>query len=219
MSRLPRLLVLTDRRQARRDLVAVVRAAVGAGADGVVVREKDLPRPERVALLERVVAAVGGREARVIAASWPGRLPHGVDGVHLDRDEPRPEPRPRLIGRSCHNAGELAGASAEGVDYVTLSPVFMTPSKPGYGPPLGLDGLARLAARAGVPVYALGGLNPTRAASCLAHGAAGIAVMGAIMRATDPGRVTADFVTAIGQAAAAVGGKESSSGKQGAQLA
>jgi thiamine-phosphate pyrophosphorylase len=67
-----------------------------------------------------------------------------------------------------------------------VSPVFVTASKPGYGPALGLDGLARIVAHAPGPVVALGGITPENAASCLSTGARGIAVMGEIMRAADP---------------------------------
>ena len=73
-----------------------------------------------------------------------------------------------------------------GADYVTLSPVFLTDSKPGYGPALGLDALAAAAAAAPGPIIALAGITPDNAASCLAASARGIAVMGEVMRADDP---------------------------------
>src|SRR5262249_34073308 len=65
---------------------------------------------------------------------------------------------------------------------------FETPSKPGYGPEIGRKGLGEIARAARVPVLAIGGLNATRAAEVLAVGPAGIAVMGGVMRAADPGR-------------------------------
>ena len=66
------------------------------------------------------------------------------------------------------------------------SPVFLTASKPGYGPALGLDGLARIIAQVPGDIVALGGITPENAAACLAAGARGIAVMGEVMRAADP---------------------------------
>jgi len=74
-----------------------------------------------------------------------------------------------------------------GADYVTVSPVFLTVSKPGYGPALGTDGLARIVARVAGPVIALGGVTAANAASCRAAGAQGVAVMGEVMRAADRG--------------------------------
>ena len=67
-------------------------------------------------------------------------------------------------------------------------PAYETASKPGYGPEIGRKGLADIATRARVPLVAIGGLNATRAAEVLAAGVAGIAVMGSIMRAADPGQ-------------------------------
>jgi thiamine-phosphate pyrophosphorylase len=91
----------------------------------------------------------------------------------------------------------VARAAAEGCDWVFVSPVFPTPSKPGYGPALGPDGLARLVA-GGPPAYALGGVRPGDVAACRAAGAAGIAVMGGVM--ADPGSVR-DHLAALAKAA------------------
>ncbi len=73
----------------------------------------------------------------------------------------------------------------------------MTASKPGYGPALGLEGLARIAARAPGPVIALGGVTPDDAATCRAAGARGVAVMGEIMRTADPQAMVARFIRAL----------------------
>jgi len=73
-----------------------------------------------------------------------------------------------------------------GADYVTVSPVFVTASKPGYGPALGLDALGKAARLCPGPVVALGGIDAANLGACLAAGARGIAVMGEVMRAADP---------------------------------
>ena len=97
---LPRLLVLTDRTQCTGPLLATVAAAVEAGARAVVLREKDLPLRDRAALaaeLDAVLAAVGG------VLVWAGAAGSaGAAAVHLAADDPFPEPRPALAGRSCH---------------------------------------------------------------------------------------------------------------------
>ena len=173
---LPRLLVLTDRTLCSGSLVDTVAVAVDHGARVVVLREKDLPEAERADLalsLRRVLDPVDG--LLIVAAP-------GGTAVHLAAADPFPSPRPSLVGRSCHGASELAAADDEGCDYVTLSPVYLTPSKPGYGPALGPAGLASLTASTRSPVFALGGVTPDRVAPCLAAGAYGVAVMGAIMR-------------------------------------
>jgi thiamine-phosphate diphosphorylase len=187
------VLVLTDRRQAARPLTEVVSAAVAGGARSVVLREKDLPRARRLALataLRAILAPVGGR---LIVA---GPDPLDGDAVHLASSDPAPVGA-GLVGRSCHDAGELARLSTE--DYATVSPVFATASKPGYGPALGLSGLAALVAGTAKPVLALGGVaSAAEAAACVDAGAQGVAVMGAVMRAADPAAVAAALVAEVG---------------------
>lgn len=187
------LVVLTDRRQARRPLPEVVAAAVAGGVRWVVLREKDLPRSERAALaaaLRPILAEVGGT---LIVA---GPDPLGGDAVHLPAAGPYPPPRLGLVGRSCHDEAELARLTTE--DYVTLSPVLPTRSKPGHGPPLHPAGLGRLIPLSPVPVLALGGIEtPAQIRACIEAGATGVAVLGAIMRATDPTEAATTLVSAL----------------------
>ena len=72
------------------------------------------------------------------------------------------------------------------VDYALAGPAFETASKPGYGPEIGRKGLAEIARAARVPVLAIGGINAARIGELIAAGAAGVAVMGGVMRAADP---------------------------------
>jgi len=186
------VVVVTDRRQARRPLPEVVEAAVAGGARWVLLRERDLPRAERLALARRLRALLSPVGGRLLVA---GPDPLDGDAVHLTAAGPYPPPALPLVGRSCHDEAELRRLSTE--DYVTLSPVFPTPSKPGYGPPLEPGGLARLVARTPVPALALGGVDtPERVVACRAAGAAGVAVMGAVMRAADPAGLVRDLTTA-----------------------
>ncbi|MGW4466493.1 thiamine phosphate synthase [Micromonospora sp. NPDC004704] len=181
------MVVVTDRRQTNRPLHEVIRAAVDGGARWVLLREKDLPRDERLALAERLREVLVPAGGTLVVA---GPDPLGGTAVHLPAAGPYPPPELPLVGRSCHDLTELGRLSTE--DYVTLSPIFPSPSKPGYGPPLHPVGLARLVRRTPVPVLALGGVTgPDHVAACLAAGAAGVAVMGAVMRADDPAELVA----------------------------
>jgi thiamine-phosphate pyrophosphorylase len=188
---LPVLLVLTDRTQTRRPLYLTAAAAVAGGARAVVLREKDLSTADREALAARlwqVLAPVGGL---LIAATKPVGP---ATGLHLAAADP--PSRAVVVGRSCHDGSDVDAATAEGVDYLTVSPVFGTASKPGYGPPLGVSGLAGLCRRTTVPVYALGGVTAGNAAACREAGAAGVAVMGEVMRADDPAATVAGILRA-----------------------
>jgi thiamine-phosphate pyrophosphorylase len=166
------LIIVTDRRMAARPLLDVVKSALDGGARTFLLREKDLPREERLALAE-AMRALG---ADVIAA---GPDPLEGDAVHLAANDPFSSAR--LTGRSCHDKAEVMAAKE---DYVTLSPIFSTSSKPGYGPALGVEVLSLPVSK---PVIALGGiLTAAQANACRVAGAAGVAVMGAVMRAEDP---------------------------------
>ncbi|HLV57877.1 MAG TPA: thiamine phosphate synthase [Natronosporangium sp.] len=188
------VVVVTDRRQAVAPLPRQVAAAVAGGARWVLLREKDLPARERAALADRLREVLAPHGGRLIVA---GPDPLGGDAVHLAAGDPAPAPDTGLlVGRSCHGAADLDRLTVE--HYVTVSPVFASASKPGYGPPLGPDGLAYLCRRTRRPVLALGGVEtPQRAAACVAAGAAGVAVMGAVMRAEDPAAVVAGLCRAV----------------------
>jgi thiamine-phosphate pyrophosphorylase len=203
------VLVVTDRALARaagRDLVEVVAAALDGGAREVLLRDRDLPPAERRRLAEELrsaTAAVGA--ALHVAGDVALARAVGADGVHLAAAEPWPEAAAReglVAGRSCHTPSELAAALAEGADRATYSPVFATASKPGYGPALGLDGLAAgCRAVPGLAVLALGGVDPATAGACVEAGAAGVAVMGGIMRAADPAAAVRALLRAVAGAA------------------
>jgi thiamine-phosphate diphosphorylase len=201
VTRLPPLLVLTDRKAAAargRTLAEMVAAAGEAGAVGVVFREKDLAPAERRKLGSEVAAAMRPDGTLLVASDAPLAAELGAAGVHLAADDPSPVPTPTVIGRSCHDHAELQAAVAEGVDYVTVSPVYPTVSKPGYGPALGGEGLRALTALPDAPpVYALGGVDSARVAECLAAGAVGVAVMGAVMAAEDPAAAVTELLAAL----------------------
>jgi thiamine-phosphate pyrophosphorylase len=187
----PPLLVISDRRQAVRPLAEVAEAVFAGGCRWFSLREKDLPSIERRRLLGTLVAL--GRHygaAVTMHDDIEAAIQTGAAGVHLPAGSCPAAARARLpgglIGASAHSAEEAAELLRGGVDYVTLSPVFITTSKPGYGPALGLDRLASIVAQVSGPVVALGGITAENAASCLSAGAQGVAVMGEIMRARDP---------------------------------
>jgi thiamine-phosphate pyrophosphorylase len=199
---LPRLLVLTDRAQLPpgAELVETVVRCVRAGLRAVVLRELDLSDAARGQLAKEIRRCTAGSGLIVISARR--RLAH-TDGVHLSSTQPGcGRESGEWHGRSCHSGEEVRRAAAEGAAYVTVSPVAPTKSKPGYGPAIGTDGLGRLVRQAdGTPVFALGGVTATNAASMRAAGAYGIAVMGALMRSTDPAGTFRRISTATGSPA------------------
>ena len=198
----PSLLVISDRQQARRPLEEIAEAVFAGGCRWFSLREKDLPPQQRSALLGALVV-LGHRFGAVVTAheDIEAVAAVGADGVHLPSGGNPEAARARLpgalIGASAHSADEAAVLLRSGADYVTASPVFLTASKPGYGPALGLEGLARIVARAPGPVVALGGITADNAALCLSAGVRGIAVMGEIMRSADPQATVEGILRAV----------------------
>jgi thiamine-phosphate pyrophosphorylase len=198
----PPLLVISDRSQARRPLIEIAAAAFAGGCRWFSLREKDLPANERLALLSELVVLGRRYDATVMVHDdLDAAIATGAGGIHLpgggDPTAVRDTLPQGLIGVSAHSPAEAAALLAAGADYVTISPIFLTDSKPGYGPALGLDGLAATVAIAKGPVVALAGIIPGNARACLDTGAAGIAVMGEVMRAADPEATVRALIAAI----------------------
>ncbi|MGH7032719.1 MAG: thiamine phosphate synthase, partial [Stellaceae bacterium] len=202
----PPLLVITDRHQALAPLESVAAALFAGGCRWLSLREKDLPALERLALLRRIVALGRPFGATVtVHDDLAAALAAGAAGIHLPSGASPRAARASLgdgalIGVSAHQAADVTMAAAEGAGYATLSPIFPTESKPGYGPALGLGVLGEAWP---IPVLGLGGIEISTIASCLAAKASGVAVMGAAMRAADPRRYMADLLAAAAPALAA----------------
>jgi len=202
----PALLLVTDRRQARLPVIDVVAAALAAGCRWVSVREKDLSQDEQISLL-RTLLPIARRYDACLTLHGDAALAQacGADGVHLSAGGDAAASRAmlgpdKLIGVSLHTVTEAEAIDPAVIDYAIAGPAFETPSKPGYGPEIGRKGLAEIARAARVPVVAIGGLNATRAAEVLAGGPTGIAVMGGVMRSSDPGREVRGLLSVLAQA-------------------
>jgi len=185
----PVICFITDRRRFgdawESTMIDRVRTAARAGVHLIQVRERDLEGGPLARLTERCVEAVHGTHARVVVNDrLDVALAAGAHGVHLRGDSMdasrarRLAPAGFLIGRSVHGVDEAVGTGASGsVDYLICGTVFQTTSKPG-GAPAGLDQLAAVAAATTVPVLAIGGMSPRRAADVARTGAAGLAAIG-----------------------------------------
>ena len=189
-----RLYLVTDRaRTGGRPLLEVVEAALRGGVDAVQLREKDVPGGALFDLgreLRRQCTRYGAR--LIVNDRIDVALAVGADGVHLPVDSFSPGDArtlvgpTRLIGVSTHSIEQAQRAAAGGADFVVFGPIFDTPSKRPFGPPLGLEALAQAAGAVAVPVLAIGGVTAERADAARRHGAHGIAVIAAVLEAADP---------------------------------
>ena len=199
----PILCYVTDRRSlplstsadAHHLLFDSVERAAAAGTDWIQLREKDYSGKEWAELVSeslRRVSRVNSTTRILVNDRLDVALSSGAGGVHLSengipvaeacrlRDEyfaRRSEKPDLLVGASCHSLGAALGAARAGADYIYFSPIFYTPSKANYGPPQGLERLARVCKSVDIPVIAIGGISAENASSCLAVGAAGVAAI------------------------------------------
>ena len=200
------LLVITDRHQARHPIETIAEAIGTAGGRWLLLRDKDL-EPEARRRLAARLAEVSRRCGMHLSVSRDVDLAAEFGAsLHLQSAEAVSRARQRLgrgavIGVSAHGHSDVAAAAAAGADYVTLSPIFLTASKPGYGPALGLAGIGP-AARLGISVLGLGGITAGTVGACLDAGAGGVAVMGEVMRSDDPGGTVGTLMAACKAATA-----------------
>ncbi|GAB4335083.1 MAG: thiamine phosphate synthase [Candidatus Abyssubacteria bacterium] len=200
-----RLYLITDRHQCEpHGLLARIEAALHGGVDAVQLRDKDLSTRERYEIgmkLREMTTKHGARLFINNDAALARAI--GADGVHLPQDglpadvcrtvlEPH-----MLIGVSAHSLPEAQDAEARGADFITFGPVYHTPSKARYGPPVGLNALRETCTRLTLPVYALGGIKKTNTDEVISAGAAGIAMISAILAADEPDRAAAEMKAAI----------------------
>jgi thiamine-phosphate pyrophosphorylase len=197
------LLVITDRHQARAPLDQVLAAAFVAGCRWASIREKDLPPAEQIALARRLLP-IARQHGVSLTLHGDAALAKtaGLDGVHLPAGGNASAARRllgqnALVGISIHTAEEAAKLELSVVDYAIAGPAYASASKPGYGPVLGLAGMAAIATITGVPLIAIGGISAGVIGEMRTSGAAGVAVMGSLMQAADPEEETRILIAVL----------------------
>ena len=156
---------------------AAALAAVEGGATVIQLRLKNAPTEEVVET---------GRPFRDLPATFvvnddvDAALELGADGVHLGRSDPGAEraiEQGLMLGTSAATVEEARDGERVGAAYIGAGPIWPTPTKPDADPAIGLDGLAEICAAVAVPVVAIGGIDASNVAECIAAGAAGVAVV------------------------------------------
>lgn len=183
---------------ARPDLAALLEAAVRGGVDLVQLREKRLPDEQLLTVLEEARAVTRRLGVPLVVNDRPDlAVLVGADCVHVGQDDLPVEAVRRFglpVGLSTHAPDQLARAQA---DYVSIGPVFATPTKEGR-PPTGLEYVRHAAAHASVPWFAIGGIDETNVQEVVAAGASRVAVVRAIGESQDPERAARTLRTALG---------------------
>lgn len=179
---LPDRMLITGAASSSTQYLQCTEAALQNGLRLVQLRCPGMPASEYQALAQQMLLLCNIYKARLLLNTSPLAFETmAADGLHLNSDHlnslaARPVADSVLLGASCHNVDEILQARRIGCDYITLSPVAYTNTHP-EAVPMGWDEFGRLAAQAGVPVFALGGMNDSDVYSARLSGAQGIAAI------------------------------------------
>ena len=204
----PALYLVTDRTYGPgQSLTAMVTGAVEGGANMVQLREKDLPGGQLLALANTIRAAIQEKALFLVNDRVDVALAAGADGVQLGEEALPVEAVRRLaghrllIGRSVHSLQGARQAEAQGADFLVVGTIFPTGAKP-EAQPAGLDLLAKISRSVHIPFLAIGGVTSSNVAQVMAQGAAGAAVISAILALPDPRQAAHQLKGAMDLAAA-----------------
>lgn len=200
-----RLLLVTDRRQTKgRPLVPLLQRVLTAAAPAIQLRERDLSVRDLVTLAREVQAMTNScRSQLLINDRIDIALALDGVGVHLRSNSlpvfvaRRLLGTDRLLGVSVHSIEEAVQAESQGADYVILGPIYETPSKQAFGPPLGIQTLEKACRLVRIPIVGIGGVTAARAREMRQAGAFGVAVITAILGAEDVESATRELLDAV----------------------
>jgi thiamine-phosphate pyrophosphorylase len=185
----------------------VVESCLAAGLKAVQLREKDMAVRDLLGLAHTLRDSTRRHGAKLLINDRADvALAVGADGVQragtsLPVSALRAiSPSGFLIGASVHAVDEARAAESAGADFLLFGPVYDTPSKRQYGPPQGLAALGQVSSAVSLPVFGVGGVTPGRVAEVMRTGAAGVAVIGAILAAERPADAVKAFLDALGRA-------------------
>lgn len=189
---LPCLALVSDRTLCEDvPLAEKVAQAVAGGANLVQLREKDLPAGELLRLAQSLRQITAGRALLLVNDRLDVALAAGADGAHLpERGLPVAQARRLLgpdaiIGRSVHSLAEALRAQEEGADYVQVGTIYPSRSHPDV-PPVGPWLIEEVTRQLRIPVLAIGGVTAENVAEVMRAGAAGVAVISAILASPSP---------------------------------
>lgn len=204
----PLLYVVTDSsRLEGRSLEETVAAAIRGGAEVIQYREKNAST-RRMVEEASALCRLCRREGAVFLVNdrLDVALAVNAHGIHVGREDmPVAVARRilgpgRIVGVSVHDEEDARRAEEDGADYLSVSPVYATSTKPDHETPLGIEGTRKLVQKTGLPVVAIGGIDETNLAGLIECGIQGICVVSAVMAAPDPEEKSRSLAMRIRQA-------------------
>lgn len=203
--RTARLYFVCDARPHGEDPEDRIEAALRGGVDIFQLREKELGR-RTVELAASTARRLCDTYSALFVVNDDPELARSVDadGVHLGQADTSPVAARELLGNealvglSTHTPEQIDAAANEPIDYISVGPIWATPTKAGR-PATGLDLIAYAASHAAVPFFAIGGIDTGNAAEVVAAGAHRLCVVRAIRDTDDPAAAAAELRRALGE--------------------
>jgi thiamine-phosphate pyrophosphorylase len=210
--RTARLYFVCDARPNGESPEGLLQAALNGGVDIVQLREKELDR----STIER-----SGQTFRRLCDTYSALFivnddPYlaqacDADGVHIGQDDVGVDKAREIlgpeaiVGLSTHSEEQIAAAAGQPVDYISVGPVWETPTKEGR-PGVGLGLVEHAAANTPHPFFAIGGIDPSNASEVVAAGARRLGVVRAIRDGSDPSGAAEALRASLGSAREAAPG-------------
>lgn len=201
------LYLITDRKLITdySSLIAVVRQALKGGVKAIQLREKDMGTRELMKI-SNVMRELTDRfnASFFINDRFDIAIAVGADGVHLTQNSipaaavRKAVKKKLLIGVSTHSLKEAREAEKGGADFITVGPVYRTPSKLRYGKPIGIDTLKKITSKMSIPVFAIGGVKSSNIKYIKEAGAYGAAMIREVLASTNINRKTGELVNLLG---------------------
>jgi len=199
------LYLVTDRvLSLNRPIYEIVKRAIEGGTTVIQLREKELSTHEFINEALEIKGFLKGRNVPLIINDRVDvALAVDADGVHLGKDDMPIEyakrilPEDKIIGLSVESVQDAIIADKKGADYLGVSPIYTTPTKPELETGLGLEGLRQIREVTELPLVAIGGLKAFNTADVIKNGADGIAVVSAICSAPDPKKAAEELISVI----------------------
>ena len=197
------LYLITDRKlfSAHCVMYMALEKILEAGVKAIQLREKDLSVKELFDMAVWMRELTREYNAKLfINDRIDVALSVQADGVHLGQNA-LPISAARtiaggqlLIGVSTHTIEEALESERDGADFITIGPIYDTPSKLQYGPPIGVDTLRKVKSRVSIPVYAIGGIKLEMVEEVKEASADGIALISGILAAKNMKETTEAFL-------------------------
>jgi thiamine-phosphate pyrophosphorylase len=200
-----RLFLVTDRHQTNgRPLVPLLQRVLTAGVSVIQLRERDLSAKELVTLAREVQTVMAVRRSQLLINDRidVALALEGV-GVHLRSNSlPVSIARQllggqRLLGISVHAVEEAVQVESQGADYIVLGPIYETPTKQMFGPPLGIQTLEKTCRLVRIPIIGIGGVTASRVREMRCAGAFGVAVITAVLGAVNVESAARELLDAV----------------------